>query len=697
MTFSSFLSETFAFTRNTLIGKWSRWLIFLLLSLPALALSLIVTSKTVVDGTVIHWDAIPWPEVIPLAGAAVVCSFFVSGYTVRLLRGGGEPAEFDRWAALALDGIRLDIVVLIWALPFVAFELLQLFTFSTRLTSLSLSSLLSMVIVLPVILIGDLVILALLVFFGIVGITRFARTGLIREAFAIRAIESDIDRMGFGGYLFALVILLVIQLVFGIVVDLLSLVPEAGFLFPFVLGPWLTVFQFRYISGLYDAGETEARKPAAVPGTGPEGTHPTGKQFLMYGGALLIILAACLVPAYALMQAMQFPSVGGLPPMTVNELNQSKQDDISIYSSTGSFSSPQFTRDSHILYSAEDCSAVTPVAGVTQASSCAHDLWIMDRSGGSRTQLTHDAGVQQFSADPSSGRIAFDRHVNGQNVISVIPAPGSEPAVLPGPLPYMFFSSWSPDGSRIAATGFNLSDYNGYSYSGSPDDKSPATGTTWSRLFVMNPDGSNPQEFARVGTKAFSLRTESSWSPDGTELAVPLAMPGQNGIGVITVATGSVRAVTQDENPSDNIIDRKVDDYPRWSPKGDLIAFIRDGDVWTVRPDGSGLQKITTDGTVDTLAWNPDGTRLAFSAESYLGIVDPDGSNRNRISNIQPGPLSWSPDGKTITYAPGLAVRIRITTLTPGVLKMGDFMSNQMDQMMPTKTTTTWGVPAYTP
>ena len=680
MTFSSFLSETVAFTKKTLIGKWYRWVALMLLGLPALALGQIITTKTIIDGTVIHWDAVPWTEVIPLAVAAFVCTFFVAGYIVRLLRGGDQPPEFDRPAALAFDGIRLEIVAIIWALPLFAIAILQIYTFSTRMSSLSLGSALSMVILMPVLLVGDIIILALLVFFGTVGVTRFARTGRIREAFAIRAIESDIDRIGFGGYLFVLIILVVIRFGFGIIVNLLELIPVAGFLFPLVLDPWFTVFEFRFIAGVYDAAETHAPQPApeSAPRSGPDAAHPTARDFLLSVVTLLVILAVCIVPAYAVMEAIQFPSIGGMPPMTVNELNQSTQDDISVYGDSGSLSNPQFTRDNHILYDATDCSAVTPVAGVTQASDCAADLWTMDRDGSNKVQITHDGKIPQFALDPVSGRIAFDRHVTGQNVISVIPAPGSDPAALPGPLPYMFFSSWSPDGSRIAVTGYNLSDYNGYS--GYPDDKSPATGTTWSRLFVMNADGSSPQELARVGTKPFSLATESSWSPDGTELAVPLVMPGQNGIGVVTPATGSVRAITQAENPSDNIIDRKVDDYPRWSPKGDLIAFIRDGDVWTVQPDGSGLQKIVTDGTVDALAWNPDGTRLAYSAEGVLGICDPDGQNLNRIPNILPGPPSWSPDGKTITYSPASGTRIRITTLTPGVLKMEDYMAKQMDQ-----------------
>jgi Tol biopolymer transport system component len=34
-------------------------------------------------------------------------------------------------------------------------------------------------------------------------------------------------------------------------------------------------------------------------------------------------------------------------------------------------------------------------------------------------------------------------------------------------------------------------------------------------------------------------------------------------------------------------------DSPAWSPDGRWIAFIRTGDVWIIRPDGTGAQRIT--------------------------------------------------------------------------------------------------------
>jgi Tol biopolymer transport system component len=58
--------------------------------------------------------------------------------------------------------------------------------------------------------------------------------------------------------------------------------------------------------------------------------------------------------------------------------------------------------------------------------------------------------------------------------------------------------------------------------------------------------------------------------------------------------------------------------YPRWSPKGDLIAFVfmekgKGRSIWVVHPDGTRAQRLT-DGYDDTTpSWTPDGKSLLFS------------------------------------------------------------------------------------
>ena len=48
------------------------------------------------------------------------------------------------------------------------------------------------------------------------------------------------------------------------------------------------------------------------------------------------------------------------------------------------------------------------------------------------------------------------------------------------------------------------------------------------------------------------------------------------------------------------------------SPDGSTIAFHSDQDVWLMSTDGTGLRRITTDGTNSTPRWSADGTRIAY-------------------------------------------------------------------------------------
>jgi Tol biopolymer transport system component len=68
------------------------------------------------------------------------------------------------------------------------------------------------------------------------------------------------------------------------------------------------------------------------------------------------------------------------------------------------------------------------------------------------------------------------------------------------------------------------------------------------------------------------------------------------------------------------------DNFPAWSPNGDLIAFTRfsedDYDIYTIRPDGTGLKRLTTTPGKDAHEiWSPDGKQILFSS-ARLGFKD---------------------------------------------------------------------------
>lgn len=50
--------------------------------------------------------------------------------------------------------------------------------------------------------------------------------------------------------------------------------------------------------------------------------------------------------------------------------------------------------------------------------------------------------------------------------------------------------------------------------------------------------------------------------------------------------------------------------------KSSKIAFVRDGDIWIMNPDGSGQEKLTKTGKARSPSWSPDGTNIAFFDDS---------------------------------------------------------------------------------
>jgi TolB protein len=101
------------------------------------------------------------------------------------------------------------------------------------------------------------------------------------------------------------------------------------------------------------------------------------------------------------------------------------------------------------------------------------------------------------------------------------------------------------------------------------------------------------------------------------------------------------------------------DRRPTWSPDGKQIAFdsTRSGSyqVWTINPDGSGLQQLTeyVSGPVLFADWSPDGTRMAAvdNRGNRVFIFDPWKPWKAQTPQMLPPPAgeffgaySWLPD-----------------------------------------------------
>jgi tricorn protease-like protein len=108
------------------------------------------------------------------------------------------------------------------------------------------------------------------------------------------------------------------------------------------------------------------------------------------------------------------------------------------------------------------------------------------------------------------------------------------------------------------------------------------------------------------------------------------------------------------------------DANPAWSPNGQLIAFnsnrdaasALDFDIWLVRPDGSGLRRLTSGTAVDIdPTWSPDGRRIAFVSDrgGHLDIwtMTAGGTDLRPVTNdtARDEEPNWSPDGTRIAFS----------------------------------------------
>jgi TolB protein len=98
----------------------------------------------------------------------------------------------------------------------------------------------------------------------------------------------------------------------------------------------------------------------------------------------------------------------------------------------------------------------------------------------------------------------------------------------------------------------------------------------------------------------------------------------------------------------------KYNTSPEWSPKGDRLVFSgrHEGKnhIFLVRPDGTGLERLTDIGNNEEPSFSPDGRFIAFSSDrdgtKGVYIMRADGETQRRISppGVKAFGPAWSPE-----------------------------------------------------
>jgi Tol biopolymer transport system component len=308
-------------------------------------------------------------------------------------------------------------------------------------------------------------------------------------------------------------------------------------------------------------------------------------------------------------------------------------------------------------------------------------LWVVDVATGARRHLT-EIDATQPAWSPHGQRIAFwgVRDQGGQRDLWTIAADGGgKPVDVTKDRAVDWNPVWSSDGRHLyfssgrggamnlwrlpidEATGRTLGDPEPLTapalWSGdisvSRDGRHLAYATREPRS-SLHRVGFDPARGALVGTPSLVLGGSRSisfqhLSPDGQWIAFTTGGLREN-LCVIRVDGTGYRQITDD--PSRNR-------GPAWSPDGERIAFYSDRsghyDLWTIRPDGSGLERLTATTGPGLLIprWSPDGSQLIAGGTDTTRLFDIRRPLADREVRALP-PIadgmtfqgrSWSPDG----------------------------------------------------
>jgi len=174
-------------------------------------------------------------------------------------------------------------------------------------------------------------------------------------------------------------------------------------------------------------------------------------------------------------------------------------------------------------------------------------------------------------------------------------------------------------------------------------------------IYTVNPDGTGLTRLTHSDTG----ETAPAWSPDGARIAFSCGIGPEMGSGYRIVGPSDICLMDADGRHPVRLTDDVVPDgQPTWSPDGTLIAFRRAGDIYTIRPDGTGLTRLTTQAAASQPAWSPDGTKIAFTSGRDRGnpeiyVMRADGTKAvdlTRDLSAEDSAPAWSPDGTRIAY-----------------------------------------------
>lgn len=155
--------------------------------------------------------------------------------------------------------------------------------------------------------------------------------------------------------------------------------------------------------------------------------------------------------------------------------------------------------------------------------------------------------------------------------------------------------------------------------------------------------------FSLIAVFALAIPAAASAAGGGAVLfSKTSTVDGKAKGGLYAVKDGGLNQLTEDPTDSE----------PNFSPDGRTVAFVRGGDIYSIRPDGSGQRQLTNGPEVDSLPKiAPNGRYLVFERRGALGgpsalysVRVTGGGEHGVVTGGDNHDVAFSPDGRTIVF-----------------------------------------------
>ena len=215
MDFGNILGDSFAYAKDAVVGKWMQWLLLVI--------------------------------------ATILLCLPLMGYSLKVFRGEKPAPEVTGWGTLFIDGIKYLIVSIIYAIPTLIIFFVTIGAGILATVGQDPTVVMGAIMGMLFGFIAVAIVAILTMIFATIGIIRFARTGSMGEAFNFKEISATIGKIGWGPYIIALIVFIVVMVVIEIIISIIGMIPILGSIIGLVLIAPVMLFEARYFCLIYDS------------------------------------------------------------------------------------------------------------------------------------------------------------------------------------------------------------------------------------------------------------------------------------------------------------------------------------------------------------------------------------------------------------------------------------------------------------